>query len=252
MKLTKNQIALWAAAVGIGSISALMRKRLYWSVDERGLLIPGQPEVIGLLALTAIAVVFILVLVRPLAGSDRYEDNFGPSGPGALGHFLLAAGILATAALGAPKMGGYLGLCWQVLGYVAPVCLVAAGIARIRGKQPFFLLHLAVCLYFVFHVVNQFRAWSGTPQMMDYLFALFGSIGLILFAYYQTAFDIDTGKRRPMLYWGYLGIFLCLVELARSEFPLVYMGGVFWLTGCLASMTHGAALEAEGERHDPA
>ena len=252
MKLTKNQIALWVAAVGIGSISALMRKRLYWSVDERGLLIPGQPEVIGLLALTVIAVVFILVLVRPLAGSDRYEDNFGPSGPSALGHFLLAAGILATAVLEAPKMGGYLGLCWQVLGYVAPVCLVAAGIARLRGKQPFFLLHLAVCLYFVFHVVNQYRSWSGNPQLLDYLFALFGSIALILFSYYQTAFDVGTGKRRPMLVWGFLGIYLCLVNLAKTEYPLVYAGGVMWIVSNLCSLTPKPIPEDKGEPHDPA
>lgn len=251
MKRLKEQIALWAA-VWIGGVSAMLRKRLYWSVDERLLLVPGQPEQIALLVITAGMVLFLLLQVYRQKGTGKFGDNFTCPGPEAIGHFLLAAGILATAVTRAPKMGGVLGLLWQLLGYLTPVCLTAAGIARLRKQRPHFLLHMVVCLYFVFHVVNQFRAWSGTPQMMDYLFALFGSIGLILFAYYQTAFDIDTGKRRPMLYWGYLGIFLCLVELARSEFPLVYMGGVFWLTGCLASMTHGAALEAEGGRHDPA
>ncbi len=251
MKLTKNQIALWAT-VGIGGVSAMLRKRLYWSVDQRLLLVPGQPEQIALLVITAGMVLCLLLQVYRQKGTGTFGDNFTCPEPEALGHFLLAAGILATAVTRAPKMAGLLGLIWQLLGYLTPVCLTVTGIARLRKRQPHFLLHMAVCLYFVFHVVNQFRAWSGTPQMMDYLFALFGSIALILFAYYQTAFDIDAGKRRPMLYWGYLGIFLCLVELARSEFPLVYMGGVFWLVGCLSSMTHGVPPKTEEERHDPA
>lgn len=252
MKLTGNQRALWVAAMGIGVISAMLRKRLYWSVDERLLLIPGQPELASLLALTAVAVVCVVLCAWPLAGSDRYEDNFGPSGPGAVGHFLLAAGVLVTALLEPPKMAGYLGLCWQVLGILAPVCLAAAGIARLRGKQPFFLLHLVVCLYFVFHVVNQYRSWSGNPQLLDFLFALFGSIALILFSYYQTAFDVGAGKRRPMLIWGFLGIYLCLVALAKTDYPLVYAGGIFWIVSNLCSLTPKPVPEGEGENHDPA
>ena len=52
MKRLKEQIALWAA-VWIGGVSAMLRKRLYWSVDERLLLVPGQPEQIALLVITA-------------------------------------------------------------------------------------------------------------------------------------------------------------------------------------------------------
>ena len=97
MKRLKEQIALWAA-VWIGGVSAMLRKRLYWSVDERLLLVPGQPEQIALLVITAGMVLFLLLQVYRQKGTGKFGDNFTCPGPEAIGHFLLAAAASASRA----------------------------------------------------------------------------------------------------------------------------------------------------------
>lgn len=218
--------------LALGTLALVLRKLLYLvAVDEKGLLVRSHPLEWALAALSAAVLVLIVAAVWKLDGSNVYTDNFFPSVPAAVGHWLAAAGILLTMLGSEPVMEGYLGNFWQGLGWLSPVCLLAAGFARLRGKQPFFGLQLVPCLFVVFHIVCHYRIWCGDPQLQNYVFALFGGIALLLTWFHTAAFAAGVGKRRMQLGISLTAVYLCMAELALSQYPLLYaVGAAFALT----------------------
>ena len=216
--------------LGCGLIGLLLRVIMYDAyVDGRGLLTVGNPLDLAVWVLTILTAALLVLALRPLVGPNTYAYNFWPSVPAALGTILAAAGILLTVLNGALYPQDTLTLLWRILGWISVLSLAAAGICRLLGKKPFFLLYAAVCVFFALHLANYYRIWSGNPQTPDYSFQLFACIFLMLFAYYQTAFTVGSGKRRPQLFTGLMGAFLCCLALAETETPWLYPGCMVWL-----------------------
>lgn len=178
----------------------------------------------------------IIVLLWPLFGSLRYSDNFGPSKAAAIGSAVGAAGILLGVLTAQPQPDRLFTL-WRAMGLISAPCLVLAGFARLKGKQPFFMLHGAVCVFWLVHLVYHYRGWSIEPQLQDYLFSLMASVALLMFSYYQTAFDVNSGKRRNMLAVGLAGAYFGIAALSGTEAPLVYGGCAIWALTDLCSLT---------------
>lgn len=214
--------------LALGGVGLVLRRLLYsLALDEKHLLPLNHPLEIILWVLTAAAAAAVLVF------SFRTDKNLTlRSGRGleqTVGHLMMGLGMVLTV-LGTPaKLPGAVGIAWQVLGYLAPVCLVLAGASRGTGKQVHFLLHLPTCLFLMVHMVNQYRTWSAEPQPQAYVFALLGCVGLTLFAYYCTAFDVAMGNSRMYVGAGLSSLYLCTVNLARTEYPLLYLGGIAWV-----------------------
>lgn len=226
MKNLLNAKKLPLLIAALGGAGFVMRKALYAvAVDEKNLLLMNHPLEIALTAFTLAVVVLIIAAVRKLDGSALYEDNFRADLPAAIGHILAACGILMTRMTAAPTMPGYLGLLWQLLGFAAPVCLILAGLARTRGKQPHFLLHLIPSMFLMFHIVNHYQVWSSNPQFQDYAFDLLGAMALLFFIFYSAAFDAGVGRRRMHLFMGLVGAYLCMTALAETTCPWLYLGG---------------------------
>ena len=184
-------------AAGLGAVGLVLRWLLYAvTVDEKNLLPVSHPLKILLWLVTAGAVVLIVGTVWKLDGSNRYADNFFPSMTAAVGHFVAAAGILLTVLLNKPATYGAITTAWKVLGILSAPALVLAGMSRMQGKRPMFLTHLVVCVFLMFHILGNCQSWSGNPQLQDYVFSLFGCVFLMLFAYYEAAFDVGSGTRR--------------------------------------------------------
>lgn len=221
----------------LGGLGMTLRRLLYaFGADARGLLIPWHPISVLLTVLSVLTLGGIAAGVRTLPGSERYEDNFRPCVWAAAGHWLAAAGIGYTVLTNQPLMPNYLGQCWQCLGCVSPACLILAGIWRLRGKMPFFLLHLIPCLFLVFHVINHYQLFSGDPQFQDYIFNLLATMALMFFAFYNASFGAGLGNRRMQLGMGLAAVYLCLTELAVSRYPVLYLGGAAWALTDLCSL----------------
>lgn len=216
-----------------GIVAMLLRCQLYLTaVDAKGLLIRNTLAETLLLTLTAAVAVLLLLALKGDRGSDLYEDNYSASVPAGLGHVAAATGMYTLVRSAHFPMAGYVGLIWQILGLAAPVCLVLAGIARILGKKPFFLLHVVPCLFLLVQVIGSYQLWSSNPQMQDYLFALLATLSLALFAHHTAAFEAGLGNRKMVLGAGMAAVYLCLAELACTNYPGLYFGGMFWaLTG---------------------
>lgn len=246
MKKYGKRMGLPGSMLLFGIVAMLLRRQLYLTaVDIKGLLPCYSLMEALLLLLTAAAACILFLVLRKDRGSNRFEDNYSASIPGALGHVAAATGIFMMVRWSVPGLAGYLGSVWQLLGYVAPVCLIAAGISRSLGKKPFFLLHVIPCLFLLVHVVSCYQTWSSNPQMQDYLFALLANLALILFAHHTAAFEAGLGNRKMVLGAGMAAVYLCLAELGWTEQPNLYFGGMLWALTGVCNMLPGAAEEKE-------
>lgn len=215
-------------AVVPGGIGFILRRLLYTiAVDQKNLIPFGHPLEILLWLVSIAAVVLVVAAVRKLDGSDRYEDNFGASPVSTVGAAALAAGIFITVWSSGAAVTG-LEKARILLGYLSVAALAVIAVCRWQGKQPFFLLHTVVCIFFALHMVTCYRGWSGNPQLQDYVFTLFASIGLMLTAFYHAAFEVGSGKRRMQLGISLLTAFSCLVALSRTDNVVMYLAGGIW------------------------
>lgn len=214
--------------LALGGVGLVLRRLLYsMALDVKNLLPLGHPLETLLWVLTAAAAAAVVVFCLRMDKNLTLRSGGGLEQ--AVGHLMMGLGMVLTLIWNLPKMEGGLGFAWEVLGKLAPVMLAAAGIASCRGKQPHFLLHLPTCLFLMIHMVNQYRTWSAEPQPQAYVFALLGCVGLTLFAYYCTAFDVAMGNSRMYVGAGLASLYLCTVNLARTEYPLLYLGGIAWV-----------------------
>lgn len=239
--MTNKMITGTAALLGL--VALVLRRQLYGvALDEKGLLLRGHPLSLALLVLTAAVMLLIVLCICRL----RIPENHIPAGMAAgFGHAAMAAGILSVVLPGMPMMRGYLGTVWQWLAMGSPVCLLAAGAVRLWGKKPFFLLHMLPSLFFAVHIVNHYQGWSGNPQLQDYVFALLATVALVLFSFYNAAWEAGCGSRRMVLVTGQAAVYLCLAELGHSSEPLLYLGGSIWAATDLLSLRAMSCKEGE-------
>lgn len=232
--LHPKKLPFFAAAAGLVTL-ALRFSLFLLGRDEKNLLITGHPLDILTWAVTAAAVIVILLTVRKLDGSSRYGDNFAPSVAAAIGTFSLAGGIAVSVILGGTS-GLRLEMLCRLSGALAVPAIVWTGLCRWRGKKPFFGFHALVCLYLTLYTITHYQIWSSHPQIQDWFFDMIGIVCLTLFAYDQTAFDAGMGNRRMQLITGLLGAFFCLAAIAGSEDILLYIGGAVWAMTNLCSL----------------
>ena len=235
---------LAAAAYGL-------RRALYSvAVDGKNLLIPGHPLEIALWAVVLAGAAVIAGVVRKLDGSNVYADNFRASAPAALSYFLLAYVIGMMVLLNNFQGTDQIARLQRILGAIAVPGLVWGGVRRLRGKMPFFGIHVALCLFLLLYLISWYQSWSGNPQLQDYVFDLLAAVALILFSYQCAAFEAGIGRRRMQLALGMLSVLLCGGALAGSENPGLYAAGLVWAAADLCILAPPPKKE-EVEPHDP-
>ena len=213
----------------LGVAGAALRWLLYaLTADEKNLIPLFHPLEIVLWIVTAAAVILVLAAILPLRNAENDPNRFAPSLPAALGALAAAVGI-GLSVLAGGNIDGKLGLVRMILGLLSAAALLAVAFCRFRGKEPFFGLHAVVCVFFAVHMVSCYRVWSSNPQLMDYLFTLFASIGLMLFAFYHGCLEAGMGKLRLLPATGLLTAYCCIVALSGTDHAFMYLGGGIWV-----------------------
>ena len=236
MKTVLNPKKLPQTVFVLGLAGLLLRLLISWlALDGRGLIRPGHILVIGLWVVTAAAVALVIAGVGKLDGGRKYGPNFPASKSAAIGCGVMAACTMVTVALSWERTT--LGLLRYCLGAAAGCGLIVIAFERFRGSKPGFLFRAAACAFFAVHMVSRYRPWSGDPELLDYVFEVFACVGLMLFAYYQTAFAVGLGKRRMQLAVGLLTAYCCLTAVPGSPCPLLYAGGAVWTLTNLCNLT---------------
>lgn len=236
-RLILRKLIPWLT-LGFGLVGLLLRLTMYdRCIDGRDLLIRDNPYHLVTWGLTVLVALVLIPALRPLDGPNDYRYNFWPSIPAAGAALLAAGGLFVTAVQADFYPLDTLTMLWRGAAFLASAALAIIGICRGLGKRPFFLLYAMVSAFFALHLANQYRIWSGNPQSPDYSFQLLACIFIMLFAYHQTAFAADTGKRRGQLFAGLMGAYLCCLAVARTDTLWLYPGCGLWLLADLCTLT---------------
>ena len=224
-------------ALALGVVGFGLRKMLYaLALDQKNLLTLGHPLEI-LLWLTA-ALTAVLVILALRRESPESAQVF-PAGAEAFGSVAMAAGVALTV-LGYGTPNNTLAMVRALLGLVSAGMLVLTAWSKWKGQPSHFLPYAALCVFLAVHMVGCYRGWSSNPQLQDYVFTLFASLGLMLFAYQHAACAADCGNRRYLAGAGLTALYACAVCLSGT------IDGILYLTGGIWVLTNGTpTLSAE-------
>lgn len=228
MKLTPRRPALLAAASAAGLAGFALRLHIYRSyLDADGLLLPSTAQ--GILVWGSLAVLGLLALLAFCSRFPReYPLLYPASLPGAVctgcSAVLLIAGSICCF-FGSPRWSA---VATAVTGLVAGVCLLLTTRSVAKGRCPDFWVQAAVCLFFLTICTCQFRLQGHDPQLLNYVFRLFGWLCLSLAAYHRMLLRAKPTQQRLMTFFNLCAIFFNLTALSTGEDLLLHLGGVLW------------------------
>lgn len=233
-------VTLIAGAVGLALRMWLMAA----GVDVKGLLVTTHPAHVLVFVLTALALGYIFIAVRPLNPVGQYSDLFPKNPLASAGCIAAAIGVLLACLQERGKRADMVTNVSLILGVLAAVCLVLIAICRFQGRRPFFGLHCIVTLFMMVHLISQYRLFSSEPQLQVYFFPLLGSVSLMLTAYYSAVLDARKSSRRWFVFCNQSALFFCCVSIC-SEIGLFYLTMAFWMFTGLCSLDMTAPEIAE-------
>lgn len=231
-----------------GLIGFALRLWLFGTgVDEKGLLIANHPAGILVWILTALVMAVLALGVRKLTAVSRYSLLFPSSVFAGIGCILGAAGILYVNIRELLQVRDAITVVTLILGVVAAVALVLLGACRWQGKRPAYWLQSAMTVYFMLHLVSQYRLWSAEPQLQVYFFPLLASVFLMLTAYHGAVLDAGKkGNRRWYVFGSQSALFFCCLSLQGASWPF-YLTMALWLGTGLCSLRNPAPQASQNE-----
>ena len=237
MKRLLNPIYLPWLTLAAGVLGLLLRIWLYATgTDKSGLLVGGHPAELFIWLLCAGVLVYLCLASKPLVAAPKFGFNYPASLGGAVGCCLGAAGIAYNSVTELLSYTDNLTRIAAIIGILASIALLFLALQRYRGEQPNVLLHTAVCGYFMVLVVSLYRHWSSDPQLQDYCFQLLATVFLMLSAYYRAAFDVDLGRRRPLVICHLAAVFFCCLSITDKSIFFFYLPMAIWAFTDLCSL----------------
>lgn len=223
---------LIAGVVGFG-----LRLWLFLTgVDARGLLPANHLAGILSFVLTAIVLAALVLCTYTLTPLGSYSKLFPAWLLAGIGCAAAAAGILYVNIRDLIAQPDIITIATLVLGVVAAAALLILGFCRLKGKHPSFWLQAAVTVYFMLHLVSQYRLWSSESQLQVYFFPLLASVFLMLTAYHGAVLDANKkANRRGYAFCNQAALFFCCMSLQGSSWPF-YLAMAAWLGTNLCSM----------------
>ena len=208
-------------------LSGLVCAGLRWLLfrnhtDALGLLETGTLVETGIFLLTGLCLVLFALAAR--RGWEAGENKLA-----APGQMLGGLGIFLTALTHSGQMAGPVGTLWKILGLAAGICLIVQGVCTLKKRKVPFLLPLAVCVFFLLHLIDNYRGWSSQPQLQKYLFDLLGILPLTFFSYCDAARKVSLGKPKTRIFSGLCAVYFCLAAIPGSpKFTVLYALCALW------------------------
>lgn len=207
-------------------------------LDEKGLLTPGNPSTTALWVLTAAYLAVLLFLVQKLGANGTFSDNFPACKLRGILSVLGGAVLVfesGTQLAAQPLIG--------ILGALAGISMVIAGLCRFGGKRPIPVFHILVCVFYIIRLILSFRGWSSDPQLEDYAMQLLASVCLMLFAMHRASCDADIINRRRTAFFGLAAVYFCVASLSDASMPLLYCASALWAAGAGGTLKYLPAEE---------
>lgn len=211
-------LALFLGLVCAGARWTLFRNHM----DALGLLETGTYAELCVWLLTGLCLVLFALAAR--RGWEAGENKLA-----APGQMLGGLGIFLTALGNSGQMAGPVASLWKIMGLLAGVCLIVQGVCTLKKRRVPFLLPLAVCVFFLLHLIDNYRGWSSQPQLQKYLFDLLASLSLTFFSYCDAARKVSLGKPKTRIFSGLCAVYFCLAAIPGSpKFTVLYALCALW------------------------
>ena len=223
----KQRKLLPLAALVMGLACQIGRWTLYrTAVDATGLLTAGTPLEWGSYALSILAIGLFAAAAGKLGETEASSSSILAG----LGQLIGGLGLGWTALRYPGEMPGLFGIAWKILGIISAICLILSAFQSFQKKTPHFLALLAPCLFWLVHLIDNYRGWSGQPQLQSYLFALLATMSMALFTYYTAAEAAQMGKPRLRVFAGLSAGFLCLAAMlpGPEKNQLLFFTSALW------------------------
>ncbi len=192
-------------------------------VDEKGLLVRSHPGHILIWLLVALTLVLVALACRNAA--PKCQDPFPASYLGAAGCVIAALGIFISDLTEMNQ--DPLSIASGVLGFLAALGCMHTGWCRLWGKQGSIWCQGIITVYFMVHLVFQYRQWSAEPQLQNYFFPLLASIFLMLWCYHRAMLDQKHQNRRSYLFFGQSALFFSCISVTTGSW-LFYIAMALW------------------------
>ena len=228
----KQRKLLPLAALVMGLACQIGRWTLYrTAVDATGLLTAGTPLEWGSYALSVLAICLFAAAAGKLGETEASSSSILAG----LGQLIGGLGLGWTALRYPGEMPGLLGILWKILGITAAICLLWSSLQTVQKKTPHFLVLLAPCLFWLVHLIDNYRGWSGQPQLQSYLFSLLSTMAMALFTYYTAADSVGLGKPRLRVFAGLSAGYLCLAAMlpGPEKTQILFFTSALWAISCL-------------------
>lgn len=228
MKSNRKNICGYGVTLLLGLTGLLLQRRmLRVGVDEKGLLIPGEPSAIALWGLSIGFLLLALLLSRGQAPASGFGELFPicrlRGTLGILGGVLVGLYGIQTLLAGQLPVG--------LLALLAGLSMGFTGFCRFQGKHPSPMFHCVVCIFYVVRLVLSFRQWSADPQLQDYVMQLLACISLMLFSFHRASCDAGDRNPKRTAFFGLCSLFFCINALAGQELTGMLLGSGLWCVG---------------------
>lgn len=223
---------LLASLVGFG-----LRLWLFLTgTDDKGLLPANHIAGILSFVLAAIVLAVLVLCTRSLTPLSSYGKLFPAWLPAGIGCAAAAIGILYVNIRDLIARQDIITIVTLVLGLVAAAAFLILGFCRLKGNHPSFWLQAAVTVYFMLHLISQYRLWSNESQLQVYFFPLLASVFLMLTAFHGAVLDAEKkASRKGYAFFSQAGLFFCCMSLQGASWPF-YLAMAAWLGTNLCSM----------------
>lgn len=220
---------LFSVALAAGALTACLRFLLYRvGFDEKNILSSSHPLHLICLALAGFMALFLFFVMR------KPEENHDP-GDSLPTVIFCRCSMAAAGCLFALQGIRFFREVHESLDLIrAGMALAAACSMILRAVAPIRLRTLRnlclgiISLFFALDILCRYRAWSGNPQLPDYVFQVFACVLLAMCSYHQLAFDVGLSKRRGLLRYSLMALYLCLACISGPETQIFYLGGALW------------------------
>ena len=230
MKLKTTLLPLFTAA--FGTLGILFR---FWNntagTDGDGLIISGHPSTF---AMTTLMVLMAALLVFVALFMDKKPTGFQKSKIAPVGSYIAAMGLLVTAFIdlnslslqtGPAQFSGLLNVlfCFASVGMMIPI-----GLGRKYGKSVNVWFYAVIMIFFIFHLLYQYRLWTRQPQVTAFMFPLLASICLMLAVYYRACKDLGQPAQWQYMVLSQAAIFLSMMAISAGDW-MFYGPMAFWM-----------------------
>ena len=241
----QKKIVYPALAVLLGGAGfALRRWELATAFEETGLVTPGMPATLSLIALSAGAGILCALLGWRRRGVDygdydtAFEAKDCPLYMGAVvlsAFFLMGAAVLKlmglptayreAAALAAQGSGGnpaltmLLPILMAALSAAAGICVLRTGRNAYRGEptgkySALVLMPAYLCCVWL---IAAYQNRAADPVIQDYIYELLAVICVLLSVYYLSSFAFETPKAGRALCFSLLAVYFSMTTLADAH-----------------------------------